>query len=64
MKIKDLFELVDGLPNYINVITDKEDHLYIGAYSKAPEEIKELKFTKAILNYDSWVIVDQILFYI
>ena len=50
MKIKELYELVGGLPKHINVIAEDGSHPYIGFYEKAPDEIKSLKVKKAQID--------------
>lgn len=64
MKIKELYELVGGLPKYINVIAEDGSHPYIGLYEKAPDEIKSLKVKKAQIDLTPWTILEQVIFYI
>ena len=58
--IKDLYELVSGLPEIINVIFEDKSH-WIGSYEKAPEEIKMMQFKEASLS--DWGSVKQVIFY-
>ena len=62
MTIKDLYEVVGDLPKQINVINSKEEHIWIGDYGKAPEEIKMLGIKKAFLK--NWGDTNQVVIYI
>lgn len=60
--IQDIYENVGNLPTVINVITSEGEHIWIGDYDRAPEEIKMLGFEKAIMK--DWTENKQIIFYI
>ena len=40
MTIKDLFETVEHLPKFVNIIDEKGNHVFIGEYHKMPEELR------------------------
>lgn len=61
MSIKELFAKIHNLPNIVNVIYN-EDHIWIGEFTKMPEEIKVLNFSEAYIQ--NWSDHPQIVFYI
>lgn len=62
MLIKELYEKVSGLPTYLNVVDENDNHIWIGEYDRTPEEIKMRAFEEAIIRplFDS----QQITFYV
>lgn len=40
MTIKELFDTVEHLPRFVNVITQEGKHVFIGEYDKMPEELR------------------------
>lgn len=61
MTIKELFERVRNLPNVVNVIYN-DNHIWIGEFTKMPEEVKMLCFSEAYIQ--DWSDNPQIVFYI
>lgn len=62
MTIKELFEKVEHLPRFVNVITREGKHIFIGEYDKMPEELRMRFVEHSELRH--WISNPQIIIYI
>lgn len=62
MTIKDLFETVEHLPKFVNIIDEDGNHIFIGEYDKMPEELRLRLVEHSELKY--WISNPQLVIYI